>query len=244
MSNLYDELLLADKSAQQAQLDKDNELLQSLSAQERIAWALECLPKTAMVSSSFGVQAALMLHLTTQAKSDIAVVLTDTGYLFPETYRFADELTERLKLNLKVFKNPLSPAWQEAKYGKLWEKGIDGIDMYNKLNKVEPMQQALKELNVGTWFSGLRAEQSDTRANLPILSIRSGVYKFLPVVDWSIKQVRDYLIENDLPYHPLYDLGYVSIGDTHTSRPLTTGEREQDTRFLGLKRECGLHWEI
>ncbi|MCV5332629.1 phosphoadenosine phosphosulfate reductase family protein, partial [Escherichia coli] len=107
------------------------------------------------VSSSFGIQAAVMLHLVTQEKPDIPIILTDTGYLFAETYRFIDELTEKLNLNLKVYRAEQSAQWQEARYGKLWEQGVEGIEKYNKINKVEPMRRALKELNVGTWFSGL-----------------------------------------------------------------------------------------
>ncbi|MCV5991409.1 phosphoadenosine phosphosulfate reductase family protein, partial [Escherichia coli] len=78
------------------------------------------------VSSSFGIQAAVMLHLVTRAKADIPVILTDTGYLFAETYRFIDELTDALNLNLKVYRAKESANWQEARYGKLWEQGVEG----------------------------------------------------------------------------------------------------------------------
>lgn len=135
------------------------------TAEQRVAWALENLPDTHFLSSSFGIQAAVMLHLLTSQKPDIPVVLTDTGYLFPETYQFIDSLTERLNLNLKVYRSTHSPAWQEAKYGKLWEQEGEGLKQYNYLNKVEPMTRALKELNAGTWYSGLRRGQSSTRAD-------------------------------------------------------------------------------
>jgi phosphoadenosine phosphosulfate reductase len=121
-----------------------NAQLEALSAQERVAWALENLPGEFVLSSSFGIQAAVCLHLVTQQRPDIPVILTDTGYLFPETYRFIDELTEKLKLNLKVFRATESPAWQEARYGKLWEQGVEGIERYNQINKVEPMNRALE----------------------------------------------------------------------------------------------------
>ncbi|MBX4276529.1 phosphoadenosine phosphosulfate reductase family protein, partial [Mycobacterium tuberculosis] len=85
--------------------------------------------------------------LVNQIRPDIPVILTDTGYLFPETYQFIDELTDKLKLNLKVYRAAESAAWQEARYGKLWEQGVEGIEKYNEINKVEPMNRALKELN-------------------------------------------------------------------------------------------------
>jgi phosphoadenosine phosphosulfate reductase len=129
-----------------------------------VAWALENLPGDYVLSSSFGIQAAVSLHLVNQIRPDIPVILTDTGYLFPETYQFIDELTDKLKLNLKVYRAKESAAWQEARYGKLWEQGVEGIEKYNEINKVEPMNRALKELNAQTWFAGLRREQSGSRA--------------------------------------------------------------------------------
>ena len=164
-----------------------------------------------------------------------------TGYLFPETYRFIDELTDKLKLNLKVYRATESAAWQEARYGKLWEQGVEGIEKYNDINKVEPMNRALKELNVQTWFAGLRREQSGSRANLPVLAIQRGVFKVLPIIDWDNRTIYQYLQKHGLKYHPLWDEGYLSVGDTHTTRKWEPGMAEEETRFFGLKRECGLH---
>lgn len=218
-----------------------NQELATLSAPERVRWALTHLPTQAVLSSSFGIQSAVMLHLVTQAQANTPIILTDTGYLFPETYRFIDQLTERLGLNLKVYQASHSPAWQEARYGKLWEQGAAGIRQYNQLNKVEPMQRALRELNANTWFSGLRRSQSDTRTQLEVLGIQDGRFKFLPIIDWSNKDVHYYLQQFDLPYHPLWEQGYVSVGDVHTTIKWEPGMSEADTRFFGLQRECGLH---
>lgn len=236
-------LLALTKEQQVTALADTNAQLEALSAQERVRWALEHLPGEFVLSSSFGIQAALMLHLVSQQKSDVPVILTDTGYLFPETYQFIDQLTERLQLNLKVYRAELSAAWQEARYGKLWEQGVEGIERYNQLNKVEPMARALSELNATTWFSGLRREQSGSRGNLPVLAIQRGRFKFLPVIDWSNKDVFYYFKEHDLPYHPLWEQGYLSVGDTHTTTKWEPGMSEEQTRFFGLKRECGLHEE-
>ncbi|MAI39171.1 phosphoadenylyl-sulfate reductase [Alteromonas genovensis] len=218
-----------------------NGSLEAMTAQQRVEWAFENLPDTHIVSSSFGAQSAVMLHMLTQAKPDIPVVLTDTGYLFPETYQFIDELVAKLKLNLHVYQANMSSAWQEARFGRLWEQGIEGIETYNSLNKVEPMQRALQELNAGTWFAGLRRSQSDSRGKLPVLQKVSGQFKLYPIIDWSNKDLHYYLKEHNLSYHPLWEQGYVSIGDWHTTQSLQEGMEEQDTRFFGLKRECGLH---
>lgn len=218
-----------------------NNELETLSAQARVSWALDNLPGEFVLSSSFGIQAAVCLHLVTRQRPDIPVILTDTGYLFPETYQFIDALTEQLQLNLQVFRAPQSPAWQEARYGKLWEQGVEGIERYNELNKVEPMNRALETLGVQTWFAGLRREQSGSRAQLPVLAIQRGVFKLLPIIDWDNRQVYQYLTQNGLSYHPLWEQGYLSVGDTHTTRKWEPGMSEEDTRFFGLKRECGLH---
>ncbi|MGI8473879.1 phosphoadenylyl-sulfate reductase [Pectobacterium brasiliense] len=229
------------KAEQAAALAVVNGQLEQLSAQERVSWALENLPGDYVLSSSFGIQAAVSLHLVTQQRPDIPVILTDTGYLFPETYQFIDALTEQLKLNLQVYRAAESPAWQEARYGKLWEQGVEGIERYNLLNKVEPMNRALSELKAKTWFAGLRREQSGSRGELPVLAIQRGVFKFLPIIDWDNRTVYRYLKENGLDYHPLWEQGYLSVGDTHTTRKWEPGMAEEETRFFGLKRECGLH---
>lgn len=218
-----------------------NQSLESLSAQQRVAWALENLPQKIVLSSSFGIQAAVMLHLVTQQFPKIPIILTDTGYLFPETYRFIEELTEKLDLNLHVYQAPITSAWQEAKHGKLWEQGQDGIKQYNQLNKVEPMQRALSELDAQSWFAGLRRTQSDMRGKLSVLQQLEKQFKFYPILDWSNKDVHYYLKEHGLPYHPLWEEGYVSVGDWHTSQALKPGMDEKETRFFGLNRECGLH---
>lgn len=126
-------------------LDALNAQLEGLRADERVAWALQHGPQEAALSSSFGAQSAVTLHLLTQQRPDIPVILIDTGYLFPETYRFADALADRLKLNLKVYRPLVSRAWMEARHGRLWEQGMVGIDQYNNLRKVEPMRRALDE---------------------------------------------------------------------------------------------------
>ncbi|MET0225078.1 MAG: phosphoadenylyl-sulfate reductase [Dokdonella sp.] len=224
-------------------LEELNLWLEARDAQERVAWALASLPGEHVLSSSFGAQSAALLHLVTQQKSDIPVVLIDTGYLFPETYRFVDDLTERFALNLKVYRPQIGIAWMEARLGRLWEKGLDGIERYNHLRKVEPMRRALKELEARTWVAGLRRAQSESRRNIRVLELREGRWKIHPLADWNDRHVWDYAKAHELPYHPLWEQGYVSIGDVHTTRALRDGMRAEDTRFFGLKRECGLHFD-
>ena len=215
--------------------------LEQASASERLAWASKQFGARLVLSSSFGAQAAVMLHLAAQTRADIPVIFVDTGYLFPETYEFAENLAKQLEVNLIVYRSKRSPAWQESIDGKRWEQGVEGIEAYNQENKVEPMNRALDELNAAAWLAGLRRQQSAFRENLPVLGLAKGRVKVHPIIDWTDKNVHDYLKANDLPYHPLWEQGYISIGDIHTTRKLEDGMSEEETRFFGLKRECGLH---
>ncbi|MEC7883591.1 MAG: phosphoadenylyl-sulfate reductase [Verrucomicrobiota bacterium] len=221
-----------------------NDYLEKSTAVERLRWASEKFESGLVLSSSFGAQAAVMLHLVTRIFPEIPVIFVDTGYLFPETYKFAQSLVERLEVNLKVYQSERSPAWQEAIHGKRWEQGIKGLESYNIENKVEPMNRALEELKAKAWLAGLRRQQSATREALPVIALANGRVKIHPIIDWTDKNVHDYLKENDLPYHPLWEKGYISIGDTHTTRRLEDGMSEEETRFFGLKRECGLHENV
>jgi phosphoadenosine phosphosulfate reductase len=236
-----DAVALQSQRLDQQQLLRANRLLETRGAEQRVDWALRNLPGTHVVSSSFGIQSAVMLHLMNRLCPGIAVVMIDTGYLFDETYRFADQLQQRLQLNLKVYRPTLSAAWQEARHGKLWLDGKTGIERYNRVHKVEPMQRALRELVAGSWYAGLRREQSQTRQPLPVLRRQQGRYKIHPLVDWSRRDIHRYLSAHDLPYHPLWEQGFQSVGDKHTSRPLQPGMSEEQSRFFGLTRECGLH---
>ncbi len=222
-------------------IEAANQTLAAATAEERVAFALDRWKPDILLTSSFGAQAAVLLHMATRQWPDIPIVLLDTQYLFPETYKFVDELTKRLGLNLKVYQAPISREWQEARWGKLWEQGVEGITRFNAVNKVEPMGRALEELGAQAWITGLRRSQSSTRAGLQALAVQDGRVKVHPIYDWSNKDVHQYLTKHDLPYHPLWFEGYVSIGDVQTSRPMGADMTEEETRFFGLKRECGIH---
>lgn len=222
-------------------LEHCNRRFAAWRAEQRIEWSLEHLPGAHVLTSSFGAQAAVSLHLVTKIQPSIPVVLVDTGYLFPETYQFIDDLTAQLGINLKVYRAERSAAWQEARYGERWKQGLPGLEAYNQENKVEPMRRALRDLGVSTWFAGLRRKQSETRAAIPYLEWAGGRWKVHPIADWSDRDVHRYLTKHGLPYHPLWEKGYVSIGDTHSTKPIHEVDSVDQTRFFGLKRECGIH---
>ena len=241
VNGLIDSISYDEEATRAVALERCNTIFSDLGALERVEWAYEHLPSQHVLSSSFGAQAAVSLHLLTRVDPSIPVILVDTGYLFPETYRFIDELTDQLGLNLQIYRAAASPAWQEARHGQRWRQGIDGLNAYNEENKVEPMRRALRELGVQTWFAGLRRKQSESRARIPFLDWAGGRWKVHPIADWNDRDVHMYLKKHSLPYHPLWEKGYLSIGDMHSTKPIHEVSTVEQTRFFGLKRECGIH---
>ena len=243
-SKVHPSSRLKDSYRQPLSLDLDtlNQKCDRISATALVEWAVETFGSQLVMSTSFGIQAAVMLCLVTRVSPGIPVIWVDTGYLPPETYRFAEQLTQRLSLNLKVYQSPMSPARMEALHGRLWEGSVEDFNRYDRIRKVEPMQRALEELNAAAWLTGLRANQTDFRKTLDRITMQGERYKVLPILHWSAKDIYEYLSANDLPYHPFFDQGYVSVGDWHSSRPMTADDtNERATRFNGLKQECGLH---
>lgn len=221
-------------------LDAINDQLREKSAEDVIRWSSATFGDGLAMTSSFGAQSAVMLHLVTRVVPDLPIILIDTGYLFPETYHFVRDLTKSLSLNLKVFSPRVTPARYEALHGKTWEYP-EGLSHYHDVFKVEPLQRALEDLGVTAWLAGLRRDQTDHRATLRTIEKQDSLYKIHPILNWSRKDVGDYLATHDLPYHPLVEKGYASIGDTHSTRPVTAGQDEREGRFGGFAQECGIH---
>ena len=211
-----------------------------LSAGERIRLLHERLGDRLMATTSFGIQAAAMLHLIHEHAPEIPVVFIDTGFLFPETYRYADELISLLDIDLRVYQPNYSAARMQAIWGDLWAQGKEGSDRYAMLTKIEPMNRALRETGADVWVSGLRRAQSKTRQNRSLVERQKNTIKAYPILDWADAQVEFYYQQHNLPRHPLADKGYVTMGDWHSTSP-ANGSSPEATRFNGEKYECGLH---
>ncbi|RHX98221.1 hypothetical protein DYB25_006731 [Aphanomyces astaci] len=223
-----------------------NTMLRSKSAAEIVAWAANSFGKSLALSSSFGIQSAVMLHLVTQHANQphrVPVVWVDTGYLPPETYTFATALQQSLDLNLRVYHPQTSPAHMEAMHGKLYESSSpEDHQLYGLLRKVEPMERALAEMGATALLVGLRADQTDRRRRLDIVHVHNGRLKICPILSWTQHDVDTYMARHNLPFHPLKALGYATVGDAHSSRPMTEADTDiRATRFHGRAQECGLH---
>ncbi|MBN1491273.1 MAG: phosphoadenylyl-sulfate reductase [Phycisphaerae bacterium] len=225
-------------------LDALNAEFEHRRALDIVDWAVSTFDGRIAVSSSFGADSAVMLHLCTRVRPDIPVITVDTGFLFPETVAFRDRLAEQLGLNLKIFRPRMDRAAFLAEHGKMWRVNPDACCAFNKR---EPFDRAKRELGLHAWFTGIRREQSRTRKNAPIIEKGfDGLIKVCPIATWTAKDVHYYLQENGLPYHPLRAQGFLSIGcqpeEDYCTKRVEPGQDPRAGRWAGFdKTECGLH---
>jgi phosphoadenosine phosphosulfate reductase len=229
-----------DLPAAQQQLD-------GLGALPRLAWGLDTFAAGLALTTSFGIQSAVLLHMVSELTvrsggRPVPVIWVDTGYLPAETYRYAERLHGLLGFDLRVVQAQISPARMEALHGRLWESGsLEDLDFYNRLRKVEPLDRAFQDLGVRCWASGVRGGQTDHRRSMVPLEAVRGLWSLRPLLSWSRKDVFYYMEQHGLPQHPLFEQGYSTVGDWHSSGPDDGSASGRATRFGGLKQECGIH---
>jgi phosphoadenosine phosphosulfate reductase len=213
--------------------------LEARTARERLAWAVEQFGDALLFTSSFGAGSGVLLHLWSEVARGLPVVFIDTGFLFEDTLRYRDQLVELLGLELQVVRPRLAKEAFLAKHGLTIYQS--NPDFCCAENKVEPLQRVLPGKRA--WVSGLRRDQSRTRAATPILlETVDGPIKVHPIADWTSRDVYRYLQTHGIPEHPLFEQGYVSIGCAPCTRPITPDEDERAGRWSGTgKTECGLH---
>ncbi len=214
---------------------------ESMQAEELLVWAYRHFGARLCLTCSWQKQSSVLVHLVSELGLDIPVIELDTQLFFRETYETRDRLVERYGLNL-IRPEVLSVAEQGVQEGaNLWERDPDRCC---QIRKVEPLQRALEPYSA--WISGIRREQALTRANAQKVewSERYGVWKIQPLVDWDAKRIEAYIHVNEIPYNPLHDAGYRSIGCIPCTRPTRADEDERAGRWAGSdKLECGIHME-
>jgi phosphoadenosine phosphosulfate reductase len=215
-----------------------NTELEGRGARERLAWAVGEYGDKLLFTSSFGPGSGVLLHLWSEVAGGLPVHFIDTGFLFDQTIAYRDEVAEKLGLRLEVLKPKMAKGHFIEKYGLTLYR--DDPDRCCAINKVEPLEAALP--GKLAWVSGLRRDQSKTRAETPILLGTDGPLKVHPLADWSARDVYRYLKEHEVPEHPMFEEGYVSVGCSTCTRPVMPGEDERAGRWAGsAKTECGLH---
>jgi phosphoadenosine phosphosulfate reductase len=197
-------------------------------AERVLGWVLEGFPGTAALACSFQKEETVLLDMLFRLDPQARVFAIDTHHLFPETYAYWREVEERYGVAIERHEGP------PVEDG-LWETKPD---LYLSIAKVAPLVRALGELDA--WITGIRRDQSPTRADAPKLGWdeQHELVKANPLADWSDDDCWAYIRERGLPYNPLHDRGYDSIGDAHSTRP----GRGREGRWAGTaKTECGIH---
>ena len=216
--------------------------LAPLRAGERIRLLHERLGDRLVATTSFGLQAAVMLHLIHEHAPKIPVVFIDTGFLFPETYQYAEELTSHARTSTSGSISPPSPPRACRRCGETSGRAArTDADRYAMLTKIEPMNRALRETGADVWLSGLRRSQSQTRVDRPFVEQQKKTLKAYPILDWADAQVDLYFHQHDLPRHPLAEQGLRHHGRLAQHPPRRRTAMPKSTRFNGEKYECGLH---
>lgn len=229
-------------------LESVNPVLATYDPVRIVEWAGQTFGRELVMSSSFGAESAALIHMATRVIPDIKIVMVDTGYLFPETHQFMEQLRNRFELNVWVYRTRNDPIRFLADVGETDPMNRNDIPRCCAANKNEPFERALAELKPKAWLRGIRKQQAATRADRQVVewSKRYECYAISPLLGWSTREMHRYMTENDLPFHPLYEKGYMSIGCNPLSctRPITIGEDPRAGRWAGTgKVECGLHLE-
>ncbi len=222
-------------------IEKLNEAFEKQKPAEIIAWAAkEFCPKLAM-TSSFGPESGVLLHLVSSVDPQIPVLFLETGYHFPETLEYKKTLVEMLGLQ-NVVDLRADPKKRQALVDKHAGKPYEqDPDQCCHINKVEPLDAALNHYDA--WMTGIRRHQTDARKTIRILELYEGDRtKISPLANWTSRDTWWYLKEHKIPQHPLYEKGYLSIGCWPCTRPIQAGDDERAGRWAGRsKKECGIH---
>ena len=209
--------------------------VESLTAEQVIGFVLEQFPGRVALASSFQKEETVLLDMLFALEPKARVFAIDTHYLFPETYAYWREVEQRYGTSIEVFAGPSQDELEAVHGERVWEHKPD---LYLALTKVAPLVTALGGLDA--WITGIRRDQSPTRANASKLGWdeQHELWKANPLADWTDEMCWDYVRARELPYNPLHDQGYASIGDTHSTEP---GEGRAG-RWAGTdKTECGIH---
>ncbi len=219
--------------------------------EEVIAWGLETFGDRVAVVTAFQCEGSVILDMAYRVRKDVRVISVDSGRLPQETYSFIDQVKDRYpEIRLEI----LFPDYREVEAMvrrhrlDLFYDSVPLRLLCCHIRKVRPLLRALQELD--GWFTGLRREQWASRANIKKVELdhdHGGIVKINPLADWTKEEVWDYIRTHSVPYHPLYDRGYTSIGCVPCTRPIKPGEDDRMGRWwweVNAPKECGIHCPI
>jgi phosphoadenosine phosphosulfate reductase len=224
-----------------SKLQEASARLEGRSAQDILSWALSTYGTSMALACSFGGPSGMvLLDMALALEPSLPVFYLDTGLLFPETYNLAAEIAERYHITPIAVRSNLSVNDQAVIHGPaLWGREPDRCC---DVRKVQPQRAFLAGYQA--WITGVRRDQASTRRVTPIVGwdAPAGLAKIAPLAAWTEGQVWSYIRDHDIPYNPMHDLGYPSIGCTPCTRPVRAGEDPRAGRWTGFNKiECGLH---
>lgn len=225
----------------QVHIEEQLPKLGDASTAEILEWTWTAFGDDAAATSSFQSQSVPLLHLIATHVPDLPILFLDTGFHFPETLEFRDQLIDEFGLNVRSLEPRLGHDGFREQHGKLHQRDPN---MCCYLNKVEPLEDAMDEYDA--WVSGIRRDQTENRAGTPVLQREDdGTLKVCPMVEWTSRDVWTYIDEHDLPKHPLLEEGYLSIGCAPCTMAPGEGDGERGGRWVESdKTECGLHTDF
>ena len=224
----------------QSSTNKIYEVMEQCAPEDILRWAFATFGKHVEIASAFGAEGIVLIDIAARIKPDLRVFTLDTDFLFPETLGLMEKIEKRYGIAIERIKSQLTPAEQEQAHGPaLWSHDPDACC---NLRKIEPLRRKLAGL--GAWITSIRRDQTAERASAGKVEWDSKfqLVKINPLADWSSDRVWNYIREHRVPYNPLHDQNYPSIGCTHCTRSVRPGEDPRAGRWSDFaKTECGLH---
>lgn len=221
-------------------LEKTQVLAETWDAPEVLHWAFESFGSRVQMASAFGVEGMVLIDIASRINPDLKVFTIDTDFLFPETYHLIEKVEKRYGIQVERVRPRLTPEDQEEVYGPaLWSINPDQCCA---LRKIEPLKEKLATLRA--WITAIRRDQTAFRATARKVEWdrKFRLIKINPIADWTSNDVWNYVHAHNVPYNPLHDRNYPSIGCTHCTRSVQPGDDPRSGRWSGTgKTECGLH---
>lgn len=223
-----------------ARLAEAAALLEDSEPEQALQWALGEFGSSVTIATGFGAEGVALIDMAVRLNSGIDVFFLDTSFLFAETYELRRRLEDRYQIEIRSYQSDLTPEQQELGFGSaLWSSDPD---LCCRLRKLEPLKQALRDRRA--WITAIRRDQTIERSAALVVEwdYQWRLAKINPLARWTRDQVWEYINRNGVPYNPLHDRGYPSIGCTHCTAQVQDGEQERSGRWVGrAKNECGLH---
>jgi phosphoadenosine phosphosulfate reductase len=222
------------------EIESAKELLAGKTPQEILRWAVEVFHPRLTMATAFGAEGCCLIHMLAEIEPSVHIFNLDTGYQFPETLELRERIKDRYGIEVALVRPELTIAEYEAAHdGPLYSSRPDQC-CHDR--KIVPLRREIAGYDA--WISAIRRDQTLHRAAAGVLQwdAKFGLVKINPLLSWTKREVWNFVLQHDVPYNPLHDEGYPSIGCWPCTRPVSEGEDERAGRWSGTqKKECGLH---